>query len=169
MSTHNEGLLSTHKEGMSLPGEADDKCCWCMPIKIGVILIGVSMILCAVSTIYHAGYFINYGHGGWENLMGPNYCFGILMGFAGVLIVLGAAWFYIKFFMADSAATRAGLAKACMIVILAQSCLFGIQVFMLIYRYQTFEVAISYLVPMAISNIIFIYYAGVAKRFASQA
>ena len=47
MSTHNEGLLSTpRKVGMSLPGEADDKCCWCIPIKIGVILIGVSMILC---------------------------------------------------------------------------------------------------------------------------
>ena len=102
--------MSTIKDGLSLPGEADDKCCWCVPIKIGVILIGISMILSAVSMVHNCVVFIGLG--------GTNFIYGVLMGVAAAPLVLGA-WFYIKFFMADSADTRGGLAKACMMVILA--------------------------------------------------
>ena len=96
---------------MSLPGEADDKCCWCVPIKICVILmIGINMILSALLMVQNCVVFIKLG--------GTYFIYGVLMGVAAAPLVLGL-WFYIEFIMADSADTRGGLAKACMMVILA--------------------------------------------------
>ena len=152
--------MSTIKEGLSLPGEADDKCCWFVPIKIGVIIIGICMILSATSMVFNAFTWITSG--------GAFFIYGVLMGAAAAPLVLGA-WFYIKFFMADSADTRAGLTKACMLVILAQTCAFGVVVVMTIIGPYTIGTAFSYLISMGITVIIFFYYAGVAKRFASQA
>ena len=91
--------MSTIKEGLSCPGEAEDKCCWCIPIKIGVILIGISMILLAASMVLLSLLFI-----GTEGL----FIYGVLMGVAAAPLVLGA-WFFLKFCMADSADTRAGM------------------------------------------------------------
>ena len=36
------------KVGITLPGEKSDMCCWCIPIKCGVIIIGIFIILQAV-------------------------------------------------------------------------------------------------------------------------
>ena len=43
--------MSYTKERIKLPGESEDKCCWCVPIKVGVIIIGVFMILYGVNCI----------------------------------------------------------------------------------------------------------------------
>ena len=42
------------KEGIQLPGEEPDKCCWVLPIKVGVIVIGVLIILMALQSILNA-------------------------------------------------------------------------------------------------------------------
>ena len=74
----------------------------------------------------------------WIKLGGAWLIYGVLMGIAAVPIVLGAA-LYISWRKADSADTRAGLTKACMMVILAQSCAIGLQVVMLILKDETFD------------------------------
>ena len=33
--------MSIIKNGINLPGDGEEKCCWCFPIKCGVHVIGV--------------------------------------------------------------------------------------------------------------------------------
>ena len=35
-----------------LPGEAEDKCCWCFPIKIGVIFLGIWVVIMGVIDLW---------------------------------------------------------------------------------------------------------------------
>ena len=41
-------MQAATKQGISLPGEAEDKCCYAVPIKIGVLIIGIGIVLSAV-------------------------------------------------------------------------------------------------------------------------
>jgi len=76
------------KDGISLPGEKDDKCCWCVPIKIGIYLIGTLMIIygliCALQCIKGIG-------------TGSTFIYGVLYGVSAAPIVMGGLYF-IKFF-----------------------------------------------------------------------
>ena len=147
------------KEGISLPGEAEDKCCWFVPIKIGVYIIGAMMCLWAVRLILQC----------LDNI-GANFIWGVLYGVAAAPIILGA-YFYIRFFMdQDDKDRRLGLQKACMLVILSAMFSAGLALV------QFFIVAgfpFGYFLEVCISSaclaIVYFYYAGVAKRFASQA
>ena len=124
--------MSASKEGITLPGEADDKCCFCIPIKPGVMLIGIGMIIWAVmgtletlrllGILPTAGYYISTP------------LWGILWGCSIAPVVLGA-YFYVMFFKEDSADTRAGLTKACMLMILSSIVALGISIVQLILGY----------------------------------
>ena len=149
--------MSASKAGITLPGEADDKCCFCIPIKPGVIIIGIFIILWAVEMILGA---VN-----WLGIASLT-IFGIIQ-LCAVVPMLLAAWYYISWFRADSAATRVGLSRACMLVILSSLISLGIQVIMLVLAKNTFSGLISNFISAAIVCVVYFYYAGVTKRFAS--
>ena len=93
-------------KGMKLPGESDEQCCFCIPIKIGVTVIGIVMIISAVQGIL-AGLH-------WLSL---DFIFGVLMICAFLPVLLGAWWFIAYFRDMENADTRGNLVKACMMVI----------------------------------------------------
>ena len=90
-------MQAATKQGISLPGEAEDKCCWCIPIKIGVLLIGIGVILSAVSNVL-AGL----------TLLGAYFIYGVLF-LAAQAPLLMSAFYYIKYFQNDNKETREGL------------------------------------------------------------
>ena len=149
--------MSVSKEGISLPGEAEDKCCFCVPIKPGVYIIGVFMILWAVEAVLTALTWI-----GTSGL----FIYGVIQAASAAPILLGA-WYYIAFFREDNADTRNGLAKACMMVILSSIISVGVAVVMMIGGFG-FSVVMSAIISAGIVSFVYFYYAGVCKRYASQ-
>ena len=144
------------KEGFSLPGEAEDKCCWCVPLKPGVMILGIWMIAYAVLGILDG-----------VNFLKTEAVVGILMFVSVVPICIGALYF-IQYFRNDTAETRGGLTKACMMMILALLISLGVQLFSVIFGSNTFGNLLSQIITTGISCLCFFYYAGVCKRFASQ-
>ena len=103
--------MSTEDKGIKLPGEGDDKCCFCVPIRPGLYIIGALMVCWAVNALTHCFNNLGMGH---DNLI-----YGFLYGAAAAPIVIGA-YLFIRFFMApDDSERREGLVKACMLVILS--------------------------------------------------
>ena len=102
-------MQAATKQGISLPGEAEDKCCWCIPIKIGVILIGIGIVLLAVSGVLNGL--------GVMGLGGALFLYGVLLIAAQAPLLLSASYF-ISYFRGDTKETREGLQKACMLAIL---------------------------------------------------
>ena len=95
--------------GIKLPGEAADKCCWCVPIKCGIILVGVGIILNTISMIITGLAFFDVELVIW----------GILFLVTAIPMV-GSAFFFIKWFMKmDDPDTKAGLAKGCFLVVVS--------------------------------------------------
>ena len=45
-------MQAATKQGISLPGEAEDKCCYAVPIKYGVIAIGAGIVYSAVMSVF---------------------------------------------------------------------------------------------------------------------
>ena len=143
--------------GLKLPGETDDKCCWCIPIKPGVIIIGIVMILWALQLVIT---FID-----WIDTDGL-LIYAILYLCCIAPICLGA-FFFVKYFMKmDDKDTKAKLEKACMLVILSAVIAFLIALIMVILGDNTFGNAISQLLTSIVISVIYFYYAGVCKRFA---
>ena len=96
------------KEGITLPGETEENCCWFIPIKAGIYIIGIFMCLWAVNLILQC-----------VNNINDYFMWGVLYGAAAAPIILGA-YFYVRFFqMPDDKERRLGLQKACMLVILS--------------------------------------------------
>ena len=144
--------------GIKLPGEAEDKCCWCIPIKPGVIIIGVLMILWALSALLT---FID-----WIGVDGY-LIYAILYLLCIAPIVLGA-FFFVKYFMKmDDKERKEKLEKSCMLVILSSIIAFIISLLMVILGDNTFGNVISQLITSLIVAVIYLYYAGVCKRFAA--
>ena len=147
------------EEGVALPGEAEDKCCWFLPIKIGMYLIGALMIGDAISNVLKC-----------IELLSVNFIFAVLYGAAAAPIVLGCVYF-IRFFMSmDDSERRNGLFKACMLTILSNICTLAIAIVMFFtVTGTTFANVMVVLIVSGVSSVLFAYYAGVSKRFASQA
>ena len=157
MATTNESVSG----GIKLPGEADDKCCFCVPIRPGLYLIGILMVVWAGNAIFHC--FQNLGWGG-DYLI-----YGILYGAAAAPIILGA-YFFIRFFMKpEESSAREGTVKACMLVILSSIAVGFIALvqWMLLPGFG-FGNFVATCASAGVVALCFFYYAGVAKRFVSQ-
>ena len=148
--------MSASKEGITLPGENEDKCCWCLPIKIGVIIIGVFVILEAVGTVVEGLDSMRY-----------NDVFGILILCTCAPIVL-AAIKYVQWFKDDSAETRMGCSTACMLMIVAVVARGAVYLVYSIFGTIDFGYSLSYIIAAGISAVIWFYYAGVNKRYSTQ-
>ena len=150
------------KEGIALPGEAEDKCCWCIPIKIGIYIIGVCMCLWAVNLILVG---LRY--------MDASAMWGILYVAAAAPIVAGA-YFYVLFFMKpEDAERKAGVVKACMLVILSciASAAIAVVQYFIYFLPNNYPGAFGYTLSSCISSacvaLVYFYYAGVGKRYAA--
>ena len=150
-------MQAATKQGISLPGEAEDKCCWCIPIKIGVLLIGIGIIYSAVVNTL-----------GGLTLLGANFIYGVLFLAAQAPLLL-SAFYYIKYFQNDSKETREGLSKACMLAILTTFAVAAVYLVMVVTGASTFGVVMSQIISAGISFVLWTYYAGVCKRYAGQA
>ena len=92
----------------------------------------------------------------------------------GVILVpiIYAGFLFFKFFQKDSSDTRADLQKACVFVafsLIAQAVWFIIY-FAAIYSYPYNSGFIygSHVGPYVINAVVYLYYAGVCKRYAKQ-
>ena len=150
-------MQTATKQGISLPGEAEDKCCYAVPIKYGVIIIGVLIVLAAVNNVL-AGL----------SLMGAYFIYGVLVLVAQAPLLL-AAWYYISYFRGDTKETREGLQKACMLTILSAFALAAVYLVMVILGTYTFSTVIRQIVSGGITFVVYTYFAGVCKRYAGQA
>ena len=154
----------TKEDGITLPGEAKDKCCWFIPIKMGVYAIGIIMCLWAFNAVRMA-----LAAFGMMGTSGMYLIYGIGYAVSAAPILLGA-WFFIKFFRApDDADTRAGLKHACMLVILSSLILAGIAAIQfLLVTGATFSVLLNALISAGITSVCYFYYAGVCDRYVKQ-
>ena len=75
------------ENGLALPGEAADKCCWCLPIKIGCILIGVVMLLYTLNMVQVIIWWLDF------------YLLYAILFLVAALPMFGGAYFYIRWFM----------------------------------------------------------------------
>ena len=91
-------------ENMNIQVDEGNKCCMCIPIDIGVKIIGVGMILGAINVVMSVVNGMQYG--------------GVYAPINGVigLPFFYSAYLFIKFLRNDTKETRAKLPKACTFV-----------------------------------------------------
>ena len=156
--------MSFTKEGITLPGEAKDKCCWFVPLKPGIYIIGVFMCLWAFNAIRLALFAFDM-----MSVSGQWFIYGVGYAVSAAPIILGA-WFFIKFFRnPDEKEARDGLSKACMMVILSSVILCGVAVvqFLLLTGFG-FGNFLGAVISAAITAMVYFYYAGVCRRYAEE-
>ena len=107
--------------------EDSDKCCLCIPIKTGVTLIGIFILINALRVIYAMYWGIFNG----------------VVVYASVLGVLAApvvysGYLFFKWFRKDCQDTRADLPKACVFIVFSSvaSAVWLCVYWMAIYRYS---------------------------------
>eukprot|EP00355_Strombidium_rassoulzadegani_P002906 CAMPEP_0168612538 /NCGR_PEP_ID=MMETSP0449_2-20121227/2971_1 /TAXON_ID=1082188 /ORGANISM="Strombidium rassoulzadegani, Strain ras09" /LENGTH=161 /DNA_ID=CAMNT_0008653111 /DNA_START=274 /DNA_END=759 /DNA_ORIENTATION=+ len=137
--------------------EDADKCCLCVPIKLGVTIIGILMVLSGALGIL--------------SLLGTlsvNIILAIIFG-ASLAPVLVSSFFFLKYLLNDTPETRAQLPTACALIILSQIIgLAGNVVYVLFYG-ASFGSLINQLISSGITAVLYFYYMGVCKRFAESA
>ena len=152
-------MQKIREEGLSLPGEAEDKCCWCIPLKIGVILIGVGIIGSAVNMVI-----------GGVSMLGANFLLGILLCASAAPILL-SSWMYIKWFRnMEDADAKNGLFKACLFCIFSWIC-YAVVGLILCLTTTGFTIGMwigPYLITSLIVGLIYLYYAGACKKYAKS-
>ena len=156
--------MSFTKEGITLPGEDKDKCCWFVPLKPGVYIIGVAMCLWAVNAIRLALFAFDM-----MSLNGSWFVYGVGYAVSAAPILLGA-WFFIKFFRApDERDARDGLSKACMMVILSSVILGGVAALQWLFLTgYTFGMFLNAVISAGVTACFYFYYAGVCRRYAEE-
>ena len=147
-------MQAATKQGISLPGEAEDKCCYAVPIKYGVILIGAGVVYSAVMGVL-AGLA----------MLGTYFIYGVLYLAAQAPLAL-SAWYFISYFRADTQESREGLQKACMLTILSAVAVAAV---LLVLGLMAGTFAVGVIFPPAITFVVYTYFAGVCKRYAGQA
>ena len=147
-------MQAATKQGISLPGEAEDKCCYAVPIKFGVILIGAGIVYSAVVGVL-AGLA----------MLGTAFIYGVLYLAAQAPLAL-SAWYFISYFRADTKESREGLQKACMLTILSA---IAVAAVLLVMGILGGSLVISVIFAPAITFVVYTYFAGVCKRYAGQA
>ena len=148
-------MQAATKQGISLPGEAEDKCCYAVPIKFGVILIGAGIVYSAVMGVL----------AGIAMLTPQNFIYGVLYLAAQAPLAL-SAWYFISYFRADTKESREGLQKACMLTILSA---IAVAAVLLVMGILGGSLVISVIFAPAITFVVYTYFAGVCKRYAGQA
>ena len=140
-----------------LPGENEEKCCWCFPIKCGVFLIGLGIFANALKYIQLI-----------LSLLDGYLIYAILFGVATLPMAL-AAYLFIAFFRdQDNREKRDGLVKACHLVVLSMLIGVAIYVVELLTGATTFALLIAKVVQVAINGLVYLYYAGVCTRYAEK-
>ena len=144
------------KDGIQLPGEEADKCCWVVPIKPGVIVIGVLIIVVALQSVVNAQHFYV-----------ANNLWGILFYCTLIPQVIAAVLFVIFFTKMEDSTARQHTATACMLMIVA--CIALAVLFLLypiVYRYAYFSDYLGQIIGDLLVACLWLYFAGVCKRFA---
>ena len=143
--------------------EDADKCCLCIPIDTGVKIVGIFCIFNMINVVRAVLWCLTF-----------DIILTIIVG------VLGAPLFYsgllfVKYFRNDCSETRADLQKACVFVVFAN---IATAVWFLIYFFVLYSgsnsgsymsaVYSGYVGPYVFQSVIYLYYAGVCKRYAKQ-
>ena len=140
--------------------EDKDKCLFCIPIDIGVKLIGVLICLGAINAVqailqFNASYYDDY--------------FVIVYGVCAAPLIYSAILF-IKYYMKNSSETRAALPKACIFVIFSgvATCVWTL-VYLLGLHYRTYwaNEFLRTCLLCAIYCVLYLYFAGVCQRYAA--
>ena len=106
-NTLNEGGFGISSNGISLP-EGDDKCCCILPLKCGVIIIGLGVIISPF--FFMLGALAHKIYLSWLTVSLLLACY---------IPVLPAALFFLLWMCNDSEANRKRLPLACKLVILS--------------------------------------------------
>ena len=134
-----------------LPGEGGDMCCWCVPIKPGVIVIGIIVLLTDIMSIKNT-----------IDAAGVNSLQGALWIVTMVPLVLSLVIF-IQFFLNNRKTER--LSLACMLVVLACLLQFAIILIFFFTSSTKLDRFLGALIPTAVDVLLFTYFAGVCKRY----
>ena len=115
---------------MRLPGEEDDKCCWCIPIKCGVYIIGIECIVNAIK----AGllFFFLVEHTSLINQY-------TILAFVALLQLCYSCLLFMMFFLRDNTNTRRNLKLACIMCILSMSVYIIFYLLLYFLDYYSFE------------------------------
>ena len=104
------GALDSKVKTFHLCGEAEDKCCWFIPIPIGVMIVGIFLILYAISIVLSAIGFLG---------LGSTFLIWAILYFVTCVPIIIGAYFFIRYFMdRENAERKAGTTKACLCVII---------------------------------------------------
>ena len=149
--------MSFVKNGISLPGEGDEKCCWCLPIKIGVYIIALGFFGWAFRGI------------SWGiTVLSTSVLWGVLFIVAAAPAVL-AALLAFKFCKSpNDADARGEMAKGCLLCVLSMA---AYAVVFLIWGLVNggLGAAIGQLISYVIDALFYFYFMAVCNRYASQA
>ena len=152
--------MSISKEGITLPGEAEDKCCWCLPVKIGTYIMGLWILVYVIMAVV--------------GILGAGMDFlWLVLNLVALAPLLLAFFYWERWMKADMEETRQSLSKGCMLMILSNLISMGIGLISWFsnkgedgYTFCDFMIVV---LVSGITCLCFFYYAGVCKRFASQA
>ena len=151
------GLGDTKKAGIKI-GDSTNSCCICIPIKTGVTIIGLYLLVIAAMAAYAAVAFFLKTH----VIMGVVYCLVNLPLFV-------AAFYFFKWIQNDSMETRAKLPTACIYVMFALIVSTALSLVLMIITFISWDDFWSTLVGNGIDFLFYFYFAGVCKRFSQSA
>ena len=104
-------VMKLKDEGIQLPGEKKDKCCYFIPVKVGVMVIGVIMILYAISLFLDC---ID-----WLRQKGARKTYGVMFIVAAAPILVGGVFFGMWFAKMGDGDRKKKTTTACLLVILS--------------------------------------------------
>ena len=109
MKGFTEGAESIYKALTSDPDPHSPKCCFCFPMKCGIIALGVFALLDTIELASDAFYIIKI-----STLVGIFFV-------CGLFCMIANLFYFIRYFHRDSFLTRSGLAKGCLLMVAANT------------------------------------------------
>ena len=149
-----EGGFSISTAGVTLP-EDDDKCCFALPIELGVKLIGAIIIIQGVMAVL---------------AILPLFAVNLeaLLLIACYVPLIPAALLFLNWFMGDTKEKREKLSMACKLVILSQLCLVAWAVCTIVIWGGVFSAVSRFVINGGITAVCYLYFATVCDRYVDK-
>ena len=144
---------------------AEQKCCICIPIHTGIVLIGLFFIYSGVRGVLD---FLDLGANPHSKFL--RQALSVIVSALVIAPIILAGIYFLQYLIKDTRATRKNLSVGCACVILSQifEVISGIFSY-LFYEHSTFKDLLVdfFIVPIVYISVYF-YFMGVCKRYADR-
>ncbi len=145
-------------EGLFLPGDPEDKCCFAIPLKLGVQIIAVLTVLSCIGPILSLMSSVTFLFKGVD----INVIIQVVVYSVCLLPYLYASYIFLIWLVKGSHVEQ--LPKACMFVVLSQLCLVVFYILQMILGWFPFSAVLSMIITSGISTLFIFYFAGACTK-----